>query len=166
MFCPNCGNNCGNANFCPNCGTNLKGVVISVSAANNTPDERTEMIRRYGQYMPNRIAAIKAFRTDTGMGLKEAKQAIDDLFGVDPAANNSFMMRAQKKAELNKSGQIYCPKCLSTSISADKKDFGIGKAVVGASIIGGIGLTAGNIGSRKIICTCLNCGYQWKAGKK
>lgn len=58
-----------------------------------------------------------------------------------------------------------CPKCGSTSISADKKGFGIGKAVVGNAIAGPIGMVAGNIGAKKVIITCLSCGKQWEAGK-
>lgn len=58
-----------------------------------------------------------------------------------------------------------CPKCRSTSISADKKGFGVGKAVVGAAVAGPLGLVAGNLGAKKVRITCLNCGYQWMAGK-
>lgn len=59
-----------------------------------------------------------------------------------------------------------CPKCGSPSIVGNKKGFGIGKAVLGAASFGTIGLVAGNAGAKKIRCTCLNCGYQWWAGKK
>lgn len=58
-----------------------------------------------------------------------------------------------------------CPKCGSTSISADKKGFGVGKAVVGAAVAGPIGLVAGNVGAKKVNITCLNCGHHWIAGK-
>jgi hypothetical protein len=58
-----------------------------------------------------------------------------------------------------------CPKCKSTSISADKKGFGVGKAVVGAAIAGPLGLAGGNIGAKKVRITCLNCRHQWMAGK-
>lgn len=60
----------------------------------------------------------------------------------------------------------HCPKCGSTSLTADKKGFGVGKAVVGAWVAGPIGLVAGNINSGKVKITCLNCGYQFKPGKK
>lgn len=55
-----------------------------------------------------------------------------------------------------------CPKCGSTSISANKKGFGIGKAVVGAWAAGPVGLVAGNLGAKKVWVTCLNCGHRWK----
>lgn len=69
-------------------------------------------------------------------------------------------------SKLDKEGIAYCPKCHSTSLSANKKGFGIGKAVIGAGIIGPLGLVAGNIGSKKVDVTCLKCGYRFKAGQK
>lgn len=83
MFCPNCGNNCGDANFCSNCGHDLKGPVVAVPTVNHATDKRTEMMRRYGQYMPNRLEAIRVLRQDTGMGPVEAMHVIDDLFGEE-----------------------------------------------------------------------------------
>lgn len=58
-----------------------------------------------------------------------------------------------------------CPKCGSTSLSGHKKGFGIGKAIIGAALTGGIGLVAGNIGAKKVRVTCLKCGHQWTAGR-
>lgn len=61
-----------------------------------------------------------------------------------------------------------CPKCGSTSLSANKKGFGVGKALLGASAtmaiapLGPLGAVAGNIGAKKVIITCLNCGHRWK----
>lgn len=45
--------------------------------------------------------------------------------------------------------QAKCPRCGSTSLSGNKKGFGIGKAVMGAAVAGPLGLVAGNIGSKK-----------------
>jgi len=67
--------------------------------------------------------------------------------------------------ENKENGVACCPKCGSTSLSAHKKGFGIGKAVIGGALTGGIGLIAGNIGAKKIRVTCLNCGKQFWAGK-
>lgn len=74
---------------------------------------------------------------------------------------------AHQRKKINKQqGIACCPKCGSTSLSADKKGFGVGKAVIGAQLIGGpIGLVAGNLGAKKVRVTCLNCGKQFWAGK-
>jgi len=58
-----------------------------------------------------------------------------------------------------------CPLCKSTSITANQKGFGVGKAVIGAAVAGPLGLIAGNAGAKKVYITCLNCGHRWKAGK-
>lgn len=73
---------------------------------------------------------------------------------------------ASRKEESRKNGIACCPKCGSTSLTANKKGFGVGKAVVGAAMTGGIGLVAGNINRNKVKITCLNCGYQFKPGEK
>ncbi len=75
--------------------------------------------------------------------------------------------KAQAKERIAKNkeqGIACCPKCGSTSLSAHKKGFGVGKAVVGASLTCGIGLVAGNIGAKKVRITCLNCGHQFFPG--
>lgn len=58
--------------------------------------------------------------------------------------------------------QAKCPKCGSTSLSGGKQGFGVGKAVAGAVLLGGVGLLAGGIGANKTVVTCLNCGYKFK----
>lgn len=61
--------------------------------------------------------------------------------------------------------KVRCPKCNSDQITANKKGFGVGKAIGGALLTGGVGLLAGTIGSGKIIITCLNCGHRFKPGQ-
>lgn len=70
--------------------------------------------------------------------------------------------KGQRIRENKRNGVACCPKCGSTSISANKKGFGIGKAVIGASAVGPLGLMAGNINAKKLWVTCLNCGHRWK----
>ena len=73
----------------------------------------------------------------------------------------------QRIAENRAAGIACCPKCGSTSLTANKKGYGIGKGVIGAAVLSNpIGLIAGNINSGKVKITCLNCGYQFKPGKK
>ncbi|HRN80175.1 MAG TPA: hypothetical protein PKY29_04345 [Ferruginibacter sp.] len=60
--------------------------------------------------------------------------------------------------------KVFCPKCKSTELTANKKGFSAGQAVGGALLTGGIGLVAGAIGSGKVRITCLNCGNRFKPG--
>lgn len=59
-----------------------------------------------------------------------------------------------------------CPKCGSAYLTGDKKGFGLGKAVVGGVLLGGVGLLGGFVGSRKIMVSCMQCGHAWEAGKQ
>lgn len=61
--------------------------------------------------------------------------------------------------------EIRCPKCNSNQLTANKKGFSGGKALVGGVLTGGVGLLAGTIGSNKITITCLACGKQFKPGE-
>mgnify|MGYP001176429034 CR=1 FL=1 len=70
----------------------------------------------------------------------------------------------ERIAHMEREGIVYCPKCYSTSLSANKKGFSLGKAAVGTLIAGGPLL--GAVGKNKIEVTCLKCGHKWKAGKK
>ena len=65
-----------------------------------------------------------------------------------------------------------CPRCGSTSLSGQKKGYGVVKGGLGALALGAmtggvgaaiIGLGAGNIGRNKVKITCLNCGKLFKA---
>lgn len=149
MFCTNCGNNCGDANFCSNCGYNLKGTVVTVSTPENAPDEKAEMVCRYEKYKVkgNKIATIGAIRKNTGMSFDEALEIADELLIDEMPPARTWERDKKRRAELNASGQAYCPKCLSTSISANRR---------------GYSLVWGFIGSNKMICTCLKCGHRWK----
>lgn len=69
-------------------------------------------------------------------------------------------------AENKAAGVACCPKCGSTSISANKKGFGFGKAAAGAFVAGPVGLVGGTLGANKMIITCLNCGHKYKPGGK
>lgn len=74
------------------------------------------------------------------------------------------MATRQRIAENRAQGVACCPKCGSTSITANTKGYGIGKGVIGAAALGPIGLVAGNIGRHKVLATCLNCGHRFKPG--
>lgn len=94
------------------------------------------------------------------MSFKEALQELRE-----DAKNKNKKLR-EKRKELDKSGIVYCPRCLSTQISANQKGYGIGKGVAGAIVAGPLGLAVGMLGKNNIKCTCLKCGYKFKAGSK
>jgi hypothetical protein len=86
---------------------------------------------------------------------------------LNVAARQEEQLELKKRIkQMDRVGVAYCPKCYSTSLSANKKGFGVGKAIVGAALTGGIGLVAGNINAKNVLVTCLKCGHQFKPGKK
>lgn len=60
--------------------------------------------------------------------------------------------------------KLYCPHCGSSQLTTNNKGFGVGKAITGALLTGGVGILAGFAGSNKIKVTCLQCGKQWEPG--
>lgn len=156
---------------------------IAVTDGNGASACSIDMDAYFERFNPNKTAAIKAIVKETGMDVRQAKDLVDRefaqrqkaLYTAQPDVAMRDLKRTltpkkaerdERKAELDKQGVVYCPKCLSTSVTGDKKGFGIGKAVVGASLVGGLGLMAGNINAKKVRLTCMKCGYQWIAGKK
>ena len=73
---------------------------------------------------------------------------------------------AARKQAASAQGLACCPKCGSTSLSANKKGFSAGKAAAGMFAVGLGGAVFGAAGANKIKVTCLSCGYQYKPGKK
>lgn len=71
----------------------------------------------------------------------------------------------EERERRKNSNEVCCPKCGSTSITANKKGWSLRKGLVGAVLINPIGGAAtGMIGKNKIIITCLKCGYRFKPG--
>lgn len=55
-----------------------------------------------------------------------------------------------------------CPICGSTSLQAKTKGVSVGKAAVGALLVGPVGLLAGGIGMNDARIVCLKCGYEFE----
>lgn len=82
------------------------------------------------------------------MGIMNSlKNRLEEINEVKDANRET---RSERKERLDKSKEVYCPKCLSTDVSANKR---------------GWKLSTGLIGRNKIMVTCLKCGNKWKAGK-
>ena len=84
-----------------------------------------------------------------------------------PPAQSKRETTADRIKANKAAGIACCPKCGSTFLSANKKGFGVGKAVIGAAAIGNpVGLVAGGLGANKVVVTCLSCGHKFKPGSK
>ena len=172
MFCRNCGANIGNSKFCPECGAPSGGetahVVEPVEShefGNLSKDLSLEEIQKiYIENDYNLLATHKAVAEKLHIDRREARHIVNKKMTLfkTPIRPSKEQLAKQRIAENNANGVACCPKCGSTSLSANKKGFGIGKAVVGAALTGGIGLAAGNIGTKKVWVTCLSCGHRWK----
>lgn len=61
---------------------------------------------------------------------------------------------------------LFCRTCGSDEISQQNEGFNYTKAVIGDALVGPLfGIFLGGRKQHRIILTCLNCGYSWKAGK-
>jgi serine/threonine protein kinase len=81
----------------------------------------------------------------------------------ETGAQVSQMLKGKKVSQ--EESPIKCPQCDSTQFSTDTQGFTIGKAAVGAVLIGPVGILGGMIGSGKINITCLKCGHVFKPGQ-
>jgi hypothetical protein len=94
----------------------------------------------------------------------EVRDQVEDLRKYIGRKRKPVSSRPQDSS-LKAEPQIRCAKCNSTQITANKKGFGLGKAVAGGFLLGPVGLLGGTIGSSKVKVTCLACGHEWKPGE-
>lgn len=149
-ICLNCGNKLlEQARQCPKCGEKGDGLRVVDS-------EDINQIRAI--QMAAKHEDKKGFwqRTiEEGREINRQKEAAK-------IAQPKPLSKKERIKENKANGVACCPKCGSTSLSANKKGFGVGKAAVGVFTVGVLGAAAGGIGSGKVVVTCLNCGHRWK----
>lgn len=125
---------------CPNCG------VCNSNTSNYCINCRT----------PLTDTAISEIKGQNELQMQQAQVKMQAM--TLKAQQEQLRLQQEQFASMAK-----CPRCGSTSLSGNKKGFGIGKAVIGAALIGPIGLVAGNVGAKKVQVTCLKCGKKFKA---
>lgn len=144
IFCTQCGaKNRARSKFCSACGSSLHFEDI---APNPTYDENVRMQQE----------ALRLQQMQLQLEMQRLNEARKQ------SLEQKRMADAQEK-ELKDTPK--CPKCGSTALSSNKKGYGIGKGIVGAALLGPVGLAAGAIGSGKVVLTCLKCGHKFKPGK-
>ena len=140
----------GMAKICPNCGDML------LAQAKTCPTCGCKQLLSVDKSDTEKIQQIRSGPSCPEVNLTPPKKV------SAPFPPSKKQLAKQRIAENKANAVACCPKCGSTSLSANKKGFGIGKAILGATIIGKYGLTAGKLHAQKVVVTCLNCGHQWK----
>jgi hypothetical protein len=178
MFCSNCGNLVTeDANFCTQCGNMLKSAPL--------PDEVNaehleEVYPEVEQSVTCTICDQPKRRIYIGLGATTrfvcASHDIEP--GICPDCKAPLRTKTaqqcgtckaswrETKPEPLESKNIEsrggsCPKCGRKEYTANRKGFGVKRAIVGGALLGPLGLLAGATGRKKIEVTCLRCSHRW-----
>ncbi|NLC41721.1 MAG: helix-turn-helix domain-containing protein [Erysipelothrix sp.] len=144
MFCTECGSkNAVENDFCVNCGYPF------------TRKMNTEHLFTESEYLQE-IASRNTLLVQQ-QRLESERQALILQRRQAELQEAQLLIQAEQYKSMAK-----CPRCGSTSLSGNKKGYGIGKGVLGAVVAGPLGLMAGNIGARKVKITCMSCGHRFK----
>ena len=101
MPCPHCGGTKLDGLNCAFCGSQLLLEPLQRFCREGTQERKnhglSDINDYFDRYCPNRVAAIKALRANTGMGLIEAKSAIDQVFDERLGQLNNKSVSSAKK---------------------------------------------------------------------
>ena len=76
-----------------------------------------------------------------------------------------FKPFTELSAEPDPDEPIRCPRCGSSQLSANKQGFRFGRGIVGALLVGPVGLAAGLRGASDVKITCLKCAHVFDPGE-
>lgn len=160
--CPECGKEISDrAVSCPHCGYPIKNLSREKESVN-------EYAVILEVYKASIVKCIKIVREVTGLGLKEAKEAVEkvpylviDKISLqaataiknafeDEGAVASVVSSSEKSAKIataREMKQVRCPKCGSTQITTGQRGFSF---------------WTGFIGANKTVNRCAKCGYSWQ----
>lgn len=146
MFCTKCGKeNRADSAFCGYCGN----PFTSFAADRPETGELTKTDMDLAYYKANLQMQQQA--------LQMQQQELEEARKQTEQQRQQLRLQRKQYDEMMK-----CPRCGSTSLSGNKKGYGVGKGVVGAALFGPLGLVAGNIGSGRVTVTCMKCGYKFR----
>jgi predicted RNA-binding Zn-ribbon protein involved in translation (DUF1610 family) len=150
-LCLNCGDKLLElAKKCPTCGK--KNLLL-------IDKNETQKIQQIKNNVPNpKDGIVPNWKTNLEMKSQIWNNDEENKAKKNKAKENKRkkITTRERKKTAKENGVACCPKCGFTSLSGNKQGFGIVKAYL-------FGLAAGNINSKKVLVTCLNCGHQWNA---
>lgn len=137
--------------------------VYARECYDDLPSTGQDLSSYYENYNPYRDKAIAALRENTYLTRKEAERLIDAYFDkrqkAEYAKDASAALRDlniilgtpddERREQFEAANLAFCPKCLSTSITAQKKRYMLGRSWV-----------------TKIECICMKCGHTWRPSNK
>lgn len=157
MFCTRCGKeNRADSKFCGYCGTPFKSFTVAQSSTGTLAKEDMDLAY-YQANLRMQQESIRLQQEQIQLEKKKLEEA------KRQSAEQERMARLQQKQYDN---MAKCPRCGSTALSGNKKGYGVGKGLVGAALVGPVGLLAGGMGANKVMITCMSCGHKFKAGRK
>ncbi len=138
------------------------------------PSTEQDLSSYYEKYKPYRVDAAEALRANTYMTRKEAERLIDAYFDkrqkAEYAEDTSAALRDlnkilrtpedEKREQLEVANLAFCPKCLSTSISAQRRGYNSKRALLMH------GVQYGMLGMNRVQCICMKCGHTWRPSNK
>ena len=146
MFCTKCGKeNKAESRFCGYCGNPFTSFIAE-------KDENSKMTKE--------DMDLAYYKANLQMQQQELLLREQELEQIRLQTEQQQQLIAEQQRQYD--SMMKCPRCGSTSLSGNKKGYGIGKGLVGAAMLGPLGLVAGNIGSKKVLITCMKCGYKFK----
>lgn len=154
--CPKCGRQYpSNSIMCPRCKIHFVNTTFQ-------PQQSLQQVQPR-QYYPQNQQGNQPQQYNQPLSAQQAQLAMQ-------AKQLELQAQALQLQQQQLNSMARCPKCGSTSLTGQKKGYGIGKGVVGAAVgtaiagpFGLVGLAAGNMGARKVRITCMRCGHRFKA---
>ena len=159
MFCKNCGKEISNdSKFCQFCGTPMDAPIATAQVV---VSDNIDLVEPFADFQPwknprTMTDVTKRIRDIRGCSLKESVAIYYDALKDTALIEAATKLRAEWDSD-----KTTCPKCHGHHVHIDKKGYGLKKGVIGAILLGPVGLIAGKHKSNQLRYTCLDCGHQW-----